>query len=188
MFEPNVNYFENSKYRNKFLVATPKLIDLDICSSVVYIINDGSNGKSPVGIILNGRKINEVFVLKQNVKNKKILGDSYPVHFSGTQPSGISFFYNDNVYVPDSSYAVAENVYSGTYQDFVNYASKDLLKDNSYRLFSGNLVWKNSLQLEFEIKNGAWKLIDFDKNSFFDFAKLSLISGKPETRLSPSFN
>jgi len=202
--------FKNEKFFDKFLIATPKVIDLDFCCSVIYILNDGTNGKNPFGVILNGRKVSEVVLLKQKnkssnidsflssledvikipegMKSNPLMEEVHPVYFSGPIDTGINFFYNEKVFTPKKNFSVATNISSGSYKDFINFAAKDYLKEDNFRVSTGTVRWKNELQLNFEIENGAWKVVDFNKDLFFNTKELNKMSGKVETRLSPSLN
>jgi putative AlgH/UPF0301 family transcriptional regulator len=216
----NNQEFQNKKYFDKFLIATPKVVDFNFCCSVIYILNDGSNGTNPFGVILNGRRVSDVILLKQNKKltnldsffsnlgsmlsnpNDKtgifevgglnyksaLTEEIHPLYFSGPVKSGVHFFYNKNIFTPQDKCSIATNIFSGSYDDFINFAAKDLLKENNFQVSTGIVKWKNEFQLNFEIQNGAWKVVDFNENIFFNSKELNKLSGKPETRLSPSFN
>ncbi|RTK96347.1 MAG: hypothetical protein EKK64_04415, partial [Neisseriaceae bacterium] len=124
----------------------------------------------------------------EGMKSNPLMEDVHPVYFSGPVDTGINFFYNEKVFTPQQNFSIATNIFSGSYKDFIDFAAKDRLKEDNFRISTGTVKWKDEAQLNFEIENGAWKVVDFNKDLFFNTKELNKMSGKVETRLSPSLN
>lgn len=80
----------------------------------------------------------------------------------------------------EDSFFVIDGVYFGgpaAYSRII-----EAKKQSGFRFYSGSSLWYPD-QLDYEIREGAWEVIDFDADLFFDIPALNKLSGRNDNFL-----
>lgn len=87
---------------------------------------------------------------------------------------------------PFSNMYVTEGFYFGSPTTFAEIIESGKFKENKFRFFTGQSKWCAG-QLEYEIENGAWSVINSNPNLFFDLNALNKLSESVNIQKSSLF-
>lgn len=98
-----------------------------------------------------------------------------PTSFSLFDEGEESAYQDDDVRSNDSGMNVTEGLYFGSPYTFGHLIKAGKLKENKFRFYTGLSIWSGG-QLEYEVKNGAWSVVDASPDIFFDQEKLNKLA------------
>ncbi|MBL0942330.1 MAG: YqgE/AlgH family protein [Alphaproteobacteria bacterium] len=149
----------------KLLVATPQIQDLRYAHTVIYVCGHDTNGA--MGLVVN-RLIDSLSfkdLLEQLDITIPSLFKNVQIHFGGPVELGRGFVLHSTDYQHESSVEID--------QDIALTATIDILKDiacgqgpHRYMMALGYAGWSPG-QLEDEIQNNSWLLVDPDEHLIF---------------------
>ena len=203
-------------YKHKLLVATSMIIDPIFSDKVVFVLDH--NEKRSFGITLNSSEIGKIDrkYLKDlfdspsgkyaKVKELILDGDlkSIPLFSGGPCPTpGIFFLHGYEEFLdahenssfdfsldetsPFSKMKVTDGLYFGTSKTFGDLIEAGKFNEGNFKFFSGMSLWTAG-QLDFEIKSGAWTVVDATTDILFDVEKINkLLPTKDKYPWMPQF-
>lgn len=184
-------------FTHKFLIANPAITDPVFAGKIVFVFKHNKNGAE--GVIINPKQIGKVgFAQLDDLLQVKslsdlgemVLGDrmqSVPLYSGGPRKTkGMYLLHGyEELLVEDSEYenvfddstekmTLIDGVYFGTPIVFNKIVEYGLIEEKKFRFFTGQSSW-SSLQLESEVKNGVWTVMESDGNAFFDEKLLKIL-------------
>lgn len=121
-----------------------------------------------------------------NVREGQEQGSEYDLGIPASFDLGNDNPYQDEVPSPIAKLIVTEGLYFGTPFTFGSLIEAGKLQEDKFRFFTGMSTWADG-QLEHEIQNGAWTVVDPTVDVFFSAAELdklvqSVADKKPITK------
>jgi putative AlgH/UPF0301 family transcriptional regulator len=192
-------------FTHKFLIANPKNTDPVFLGKIVFIFKHNKNGAEGVIVnpkeigkvgfaqlddILEATSFTEI---KEMVLGEKL--QSVPLYSGGPcKTKGMYFLHGyeellaekTEFEIPDifdqfieknsftKKMTLIDGVYFGTPDIFNKIVESGLLKENKFRFFTGQSSWFSG-QLESEVKNGFWTVMNSDGHAFFDEKLLEIL-------------
>ncbi|PWT90404.1 MAG: hypothetical protein C5B54_07225 [Acidobacteria bacterium] len=146
-----------------FLVATPKLMDPRFSKSVVLIVQYDDDGT--MGLIVNFPT--KVTLDKAFKDMSELSGTSETLYLGGPVGTENMFVLLQTDHAPDKAVSIFKNVYLCPDPTAVANWASGKSHGTKLRVFAGYAGWDKS-QLESEIMEGNWTVVQADPNSIFD--------------------
>lgn len=168
-------------YPQKILIANSKVIKDDVFSnSVVFLFEHDADGAQ--GIILNPKEVGKVAFTEllendlslDNAKEMLLDGklDSAPLFLGGPcQVKGLYFIHGYEEFL-EKNHVITTGLYFGSPVTFCQIVESKKLSQNKFRFMNGTSLWAAG-QLDNEIKNNAWTVVNPNPNLFFDDVAIS---------------
>ena len=143
-----------------FLISTPSLEDTTFDKVVIFIAEH--NSKGAMGFIINQlfeKKFNELIEFKQS--------KPFAIYVGGPVENDKLFFVHQRPDLITEGTAISNAIYlGGNFKQAVASINNTTLLQNDIKLFIGYCGWDPN-QLEEEIAEGNWQIVDVDKETIF---------------------
>lgn len=143
-----------------FLISTPSLEDTNFDKVVMFIAEH--NSKGAMGFIINQlfeKKFNELIEFKQS--------KPFAIYAGGPVENDKLFFVHQRPDLITEGTAISNAIYlGGNFKQAVASINNTTLLQNDIKLFIGYCGWDPN-QLEEEIAEGSWLIVDVDKETVF---------------------
>jgi putative transcriptional regulator len=166
-------------FESKFLISN-LTNDEELANKVIFV---GMHTKNIAqGFILNAEKVGkvgytnllELFETPDKKSSRKF--DSVPIYKGGpVKTNGIYLLHGyEEFYQPKPAVdlQIMEGVYFGTPAAFAAIIESGKLQENKFKFYAGTCDWSAG-QLEKEVENGLWTVVDAKRELFFDEIGLS---------------
>jgi putative transcriptional regulator len=150
-----------------FLISTPSLEDTTFDKVVIFIAEH--NSKGAMGFIINQlfeKTFNELVEFKQSMP--------FAIYAGGPVENDKLFFIHQRPDLIAEGTAISNAIYlGGNFKQAVASINNTTLLQNDIKLFIGYCGWDPN-QLEEEIAEGSWQIVDVDKETIFTTKVTSL--------------
>lgn len=147
--------------KGKILIAQPALYDYTFNRSVVLITDHNEEGS--VGFIINKPLYQPVSLYVAELNSNVLVYEGGPV-----ETQNLYYLHKRPDLIAESEHISNGLYWSGDYEDVKYAINEGLIADNEIRFYLGYSGW-GKLQLQNEIEDNAWILVDEELDIFQDW-------------------
>lgn len=145
-------------YKGKFLVAQPELADSNFARSVVYMFDHSEEGAA--GVVINRPSKLTIQELSEKIYSSPIVWDK-PILIGGPVGGPLIIVHQSGDWADDE---VTDEIFRTVDPDKVRHILDNRLEPS---LLVANYAGWGENQLEFEISEGSWAVVDADPQHVF---------------------